>query len=201
MTLVQYSSCKVLKQISKPLAARLKVEATKRPNFGSRCAYVGENVHQINSRVNVIASGYKFVGAKPLSYEDARNQGVDFLSELFVFSAAGGIIIIEFWRSETKAAIKAKETAAKEKNLEERFRNIETFLKDIETSLPRESKIMLIKFNLTYVLCLVPCVMGHVQVKLSQIRNTPPPPEEEPPAPTPIPLLPDFSWLKNILFR
>ena len=57
--------------------------------------------HQLNARINVIASGYKFKGAKPLVYEEARSQGVDVLSEFMVFVIGGSIIIVEVCRRYT----------------------------------------------------------------------------------------------------
>ena len=84
-----------MKTIAKPVSAILKVQASRRPVFGGRCAYIGENIHQVSSRINVIATGYTFVGAKPLTIEDARNKGVEFISEFMILITGGVIVILE----------------------------------------------------------------------------------------------------------
>lgn len=89
----------------------MKVEARKHPTFTKTCVTIGELSHQITSRMNVLASGYKFLGVSPLEKEEALSKGIDFLSEAFIFCVAGSIIIIEYARSEVKAAQKAKEQA------------------------------------------------------------------------------------------
>ena len=51
---------------------------------------------------------------KPLPVEDAISKGVNFLSESFVFTVAGTIILIEYNRNEKKNAEKAKIAQEKE---------------------------------------------------------------------------------------
>lgn len=104
----------LVKTIAKPVATRLKVEARKHPTFSRICIKVGELSHQVTSRMNVIASGYKILGVNPLPEEEALSRGVNFLSESFVFTVAGTIIIVEYSRSETKNALKAQKAAEEE---------------------------------------------------------------------------------------
>ena len=52
-------------------------------------------MHKLTSRINVLASGYKFVGVKPIPEETALKDGIEYLAEWSVFSVAGGIIIFE----------------------------------------------------------------------------------------------------------
>ena len=117
---------------------RLKVEATKRPDLASKLSTLGQGLHQISSRINVFASGYKFLGVKPLAAEDATSKAVNFLSETFVFTVAGTIIVVEYARSEAKNAEKAKKAAdekmQEKKQLEERFQMIIDRLDDLEAS-------------------------------------------------------------------
>lgn len=92
----------------------MKVEARKHPRFSKVCITIGEFSHQITSRMNVLASGYKILGVNPLPEEEALVRGINFLSESFVFVVAGSIIIVEYTRSETKNALKAQQAAESE---------------------------------------------------------------------------------------
>ena len=85
----------LVKTIAKPVANRMKAEASKHPNFSKFCIDLGQRVHQISSKVNVLSSGYKFVGAKALTEDVALSDGIGFVSEFVVFSVAGAIIIVE----------------------------------------------------------------------------------------------------------
>ena len=85
----------LVKTIAKPVANRMKSEAAKHPNFTKFCVGVGQGMHQLSAKVNVISSGYKFVGVKSLSEEAALSDGIGYVSEFVVFSVAGVIIVIE----------------------------------------------------------------------------------------------------------
>lgn len=84
----------LVKTISKPFTSRLKVEAQKRERVGNFVASVGQSIHYVTTRINVFATGYKFIGVKPLPRDDALSEGVTFLSESFLLIIAGSIIII-----------------------------------------------------------------------------------------------------------
>jgi len=121
------------------MASRIKAEAGRREIFGMYCERFGQYIHQINSRINVLASGYKFVGAKPLSIEDATKLAADTFSEGFVIFSGACVVIAEFLRSEAKSA-KAKEAAALKEaelkqKLEERFSAIESSIAEIRIAL------------------------------------------------------------------
>lgn len=83
-----------------------------------------------------MAQGYKVKEINPLADEEALARGISFLSETFLFLIAGGIIVIEFNRSEEKNALKAEAARKKEEEfrqyLEERFHNIDSRLQHLE---------------------------------------------------------------------
>ncbi len=120
-----------MKTIAKPVASRMKVEAKKHPLFMSICTHIGEFSHQITSRVNVLASGYKILGIKPLPEDEALSRGVNFLSESFVFLVGGTIIVVEYQRSEAKSAVKAEQQAQKEADFLARVTAIEDRLAEL----------------------------------------------------------------------
>jgi hypothetical protein len=66
----------LIKTISKPLATRLKFEATRSPAFHRAGVYCGQTSHYLSSRINVFASGYKFLGVKPLPKDEAMEVRV-----------------------------------------------------------------------------------------------------------------------------
>lgn len=123
-----------VKTISKPLASRLKVEAKNRPLLGRLCQGVGDGWHYMNSRGNVVASGYKFVGVKPLPVLEAVNDGAGILAEGLVVGFSVFAVVVESRRSANSNAMKA-EKAAEEKRrdaqaLEERFLKLERLVEE-----------------------------------------------------------------------
>jgi hypothetical protein len=121
---------RLIKTISKPIASRIKIEARRHSKFSKFCIVAGQFSHQLTSRINVIASGYKVLTVNPLPEEDALMQGIDFLTESFLVSFAAGIVIFEWSRNEAKNALKAKETTEAEANfksyIEEKFNSLTT---------------------------------------------------------------------------
>ena len=135
----------LIKTVSKPVTTRIKSEANKHPNFSAICTWVGQGVHQISSRINVFAKGYRFIGAKPLPEDQALKDGIDFITETLLFVIAGGILVVEYNRSETKNALKATATAKKEaeekKALQDKFVNLELEILDLKLQLLRSRKV------------------------------------------------------------
>jgi len=91
-----------------------------------------------------LASGYKFVGVKPLAADEALVKGVEYISEFLVIGASTTIIMIEFTRSENKNAIKAAQAKAKEERLDlalhTRLACIEAGILGIESVLDRQAR-------------------------------------------------------------
>ena len=69
-------------------------------------------MHQVNSRINVMSAGYKFIGAKPLPDDIAMKDGSGMIAESIVFGVAGAIVVYEY----VKGVIVGK--AIYDKNLE-----------------------------------------------------------------------------------
>lgn len=128
----------LVKQIAKPLAARMKIESAKHPKgrLAELCVSTGQAAHQLGSRLNVLASGYSFIGVKPLPRDDALSKGINFWSETVVFICAGTIITIEYQRGEKKNQEKAQLAAAKEakqqQELQDRFQEVNNLIKELK---------------------------------------------------------------------
>jgi optic atrophy 3 protein len=122
----------LVKTIAKPIASRLKSASVRRPYLRRFYEGIGNGVHNMFARMNVVASGHRFVGVKPLPPDVALSDGISTMSEAFIVSFSAAVIIIDFSRSAASNAVKA-EKAASEKRiekelLEERFRGIEAKL-------------------------------------------------------------------------
>ena len=73
----------------------MKSEAPNYPKFAKLCVSCGQAMHLLYSRVNVLASGHKFVVVKPLAHDEALSKGVEYVSEFMVIMASGSIIVVE----------------------------------------------------------------------------------------------------------
>lgn len=128
--------CRVVKTLSKPLTTRLKKEAKRFQNFSNVCVSVGQLTHQFSSRATALASGFRVKEINPLPDEEALARGISFVSETFMFLVAGGIIVIEFNRSEEKNAQKAAAAKQKEEEfrqyLEDRFAAVDQRVQHLE---------------------------------------------------------------------
>ncbi len=135
----------LVKQITKPLTSRLRVEASRRPQFAKICTATGQHFNYVMSRVTVFANGYKFIGVKPLTEEEALKTGVELISETIVFLIAAGIVVFEYDRSERKNALKAEKAAIKERIekeiLESRLSKIESEIIQLKEELNLLSNI------------------------------------------------------------
>lgn len=133
------SSIRLIKTLAKPLTTRLKKEAKRFKSFSTFCIGAGQLTHQVSSRFTALAQGYRVKEINPLPEEDALVRGISFVSESFLFLVAGGIIVIEFNRSEEKNAIKAEAAKRKEEEfrqyLEERFAAIDRRVHEMEERL------------------------------------------------------------------
>jgi hypothetical protein len=89
--------------------------------------------------MNVIASGYKFLGVKPLPKEEAVDLGISYISDGVIISLGAAIIITEYQRGEAKNQAKAAKAAAKEAAdkayIESRFEGLQSRMDSLEQSL------------------------------------------------------------------
>lgn len=100
---------------------------------------MGQASHQIMSRINVMAKGYKILGIEPLPEAEALSRGIDIFSEIFIFAVGGSIMVFEYARSEAKSAQKAAAAAKAEADyrayIENRFVEAEQRIVALESRL------------------------------------------------------------------
>jgi hypothetical protein len=114
-----------IKTLAKPVAKRMKVEATERPGLKKFYVTVGQWTHQASAWITISSAGHKSLGVKELEEAAAFARGADFLSEALVFFVGGAILTFEYTRSNMSAAQKeAAKEAGRQKfreDLEARF--------------------------------------------------------------------------------
>jgi hypothetical protein len=136
-----------LKTIAKPIAIYLKAAAPKYQRLHNIYVDVGQRVHWITTKMNIIASGHKVLTINPLPEPEALSRGIDFLSEVFVFAFGGTIILVEFFRSEAKNAAKAKQLEEQEKafkdGLEDNFQSLRTQISELQKELSLVEEVLL----------------------------------------------------------
>ncbi|KAG6556460.1 hypothetical protein Mapa_002405 [Marchantia paleacea] len=103
----------VLKTLSKPLASRLKTQATRHPRFRQSIINFAQANHkfQVNLQRRIYGHATN-VEIRPLDEEKAVQAASDFLGEFVVFSIGGGLLVFEVQRSARSEA--RKEEARKQ---------------------------------------------------------------------------------------
>jgi len=118
-----------VKTITKPLASRLKVLAEGDTKFRTICHSYGQFHHNIESRITLRLMGHHARTIKKLDENAAVKLGAEFISEAFVFSVAGFLLVFEIQRkskldAEKERQKKQKALLAKETR-EKRFQSLE----------------------------------------------------------------------------
>uniref|UniRef100_A0A0D9YR28 OPA3-like protein n=1 Tax=Oryza glumipatula TaxID=40148 RepID=A0A0D9YR28_9ORYZ len=121
-----------LKTMSKPIAIRLKTEASRHPQFRQLIINVAQTNHRVSTNIQRRIYGHSTkVEIRPLNEEKAVQAAADLIGELFVFSVAGAAVIFEVQRS-----------ARSEARKEEARRNEVEALRQKEDQLAREIEIV-----------------------------------------------------------
>jgi len=97
----------LLKTMSKPIASRLKTEASRHPKFRQLIINLAQANHRISTNIQRRVYGHATnVEIRPLNEEKAVQAAADLIGELFVFSVAGAAVIFEVQRSARSEARK-----------------------------------------------------------------------------------------------
>jgi len=97
----------LLKTMSKPIATRLKTEASRHPKFRQLIINLAQANHRISTNIQRRVYGHATnVEIRPLNEEKAAQAAADLIGELFVFSVAGAAVIFEVQRSARSEARK-----------------------------------------------------------------------------------------------
>lgn len=103
-----------LKTACKPIANRLKKEASLHPRFRQQIINFAQANHRITTQIQRRIYGHRTdVEIRPLNEEKAVQAAADLIGEVFVFTVAGAAVIFEVQRS-AKSEARKEEARAKE---------------------------------------------------------------------------------------
>lgn len=94
----------LVRTVAKPIATTMKAQAKEHEAFKRVCISIAQTVHSTDLRLRMSLLGEKKIKIRPLNDTKAIDQGATFLSELFIFSVAGSLILYESYRSRKKAS-------------------------------------------------------------------------------------------------
>lgn len=115
----------LVRQVSKPIATRIKMEATNHNWFRRFCVGVAQGKHRVERRILRFAHGYGPEYVRPLDEEKAINNGAEFLSEMFIFAVGGTVVTYEYIKSQQKEAEKQAKMEERVLTLLERVATLE----------------------------------------------------------------------------
>uniref|UniRef100_A0A7S2UM42 OPA3-like protein n=1 Tax=Attheya septentrionalis TaxID=420275 RepID=A0A7S2UM42_9STRA len=146
----------LLKTLSKPMAKRIKHEASRYPWSQRLLINVGQTTHTITSRMTIWSAGYKVRSITPLEPDKALVNGAELLGEVVVFSVSGVLVVYEYNRSKTKEKQKEEqklaEMQAESDHLQAKLHSLDVRLKALEKVVKNNtSSILQIPFREKYV--------------------------------------------------
>ena len=125
------------KELSKPLAAQIKLYAQTHPRFRAAAMSLGRAHELASQRVESAWAGRGLLPApRPVGDSTAFTVGTDLLSQGFMLSTAIGIVWLEYYRADQQKALegadKAARKAAKNALREERTLDMERSIADLQ---------------------------------------------------------------------
>lgn len=106
-----------VKQVSKPVANRIKAAALSSPGVRGAMVAVGRRLHFNTVQINRLADGESLMKRERvtvLNEKEALTRGSEFLGEMVVYTVSASILGVELWMSDQKAKKAAAQSAAKE---------------------------------------------------------------------------------------
>ncbi|XP_064359013.1 optic atrophy 3 protein [Dromaius novaehollandiae] len=107
-----------VRQLSRPLAARIKAGARASPFFRTYvCLPPAQLYHWVEMRAKMRIMGFRGATVKPLNEEAAAELGAELLGEAIVFSVGGLCLYLEYARQAGHARRRDEEQAATLRNM------------------------------------------------------------------------------------
>ncbi|NXX22618.1 OPA3 protein, partial [Podargus strigoides] len=101
------------RQLSRPLAARIKAGARASPFFRTYiCLPPAQLYHWVEMRAKMRLMGFRGAAVKPLNEETAAELGAELLGEAIVFGVGGLCLYLEYARQTGQARRREDEQAA-----------------------------------------------------------------------------------------
>lgn len=93
----------LVRTVAKPVALAIKVQAKEHDSFKNVCIQIAQTVHRTDVQLRMRLLGENKIKIRPLNDKKAVENGANFISEAFIFSVAGLLILYESFRSRAKA--------------------------------------------------------------------------------------------------
>ncbi|CAI5741083.1 unnamed protein product [Hyaloperonospora brassicae] len=129
----------VARTLTKPLARVVKTRAKVHPLLRAVCTRLGQQQHRVTMQLHMGFRGISSYTIKPVSPDEAVDQGADLIGELLIFAVALGVASLEYSRA--AASARAKEAKQKEQQQREeravelRFASLESHVAWLEDRL------------------------------------------------------------------
>ncbi|CAM9499327.1 unnamed protein product [Discosporangium mesarthrocarpum] len=132
-----------IKTVTKPIANRIKSEASRHPTLRRGLEWMGQSSHQLSSKLSINAAGHTATKIKPLDEAAAVARGGTYVAEGFIYAVGGGLVIWDYRTNQLKAAVKGEE-AKKAKEEDDRkqaaaFQAIDHRLRVLEAEILQHS--------------------------------------------------------------
>ncbi|RCK59683.1 OPA3-like protein [Candida viswanathii] len=125
----------LVRTIAKPIGNAIKAQAREHERFRKLCIKFAQSMHSTEIKLRMSLLGENKIRVKPLNDNKAIEQGATFISEFFIFSVAGSLILYESYRSRKKASNERDALADDIAVLQSEIEYIKTKLGDINIKL------------------------------------------------------------------
>mmetsp|Transcript_1879 Transcript_1879/g.2701 ORF Transcript_1879/g.2701 Transcript_1879/m.2701 type:complete len:192 (-) Transcript_1879:540-1115(-) len=126
----------VLKTLAKPTAKKLRHTFQEYETTRAILVGLGQASHRLTSRMTIWSAGYKIRDIKPLQEDKAVEMGSEILTEGFLFTVAGGLVVWEYNKSKEKERLKEEKQRIHERNenarLEAMIHGLDVRMVDLE---------------------------------------------------------------------
>nr|XP_028597736.1 optic atrophy 3 protein [Podarcis muralis] len=132
-----------VRQLSKPLAARIKDGARASPFFRQYiCGPPAQLYHWVEMRTKMRIMGFRGAAIKPLNEEAAAELGAELLGEAIVFGVGGLCIFLEYSRQTTNSKKKEDELSSTLESLQEQVAELNLTVETLDARLRELNRVL-----------------------------------------------------------
>uniref|UniRef100_A0A0B8RQU5 Optic atrophy 3 protein-like protein n=1 Tax=Philothamnus irregularis TaxID=1899461 RepID=A0A0B8RQU5_9SAUR len=132
-----------VRQLSKPLAARIKDGARASPFFRQYiCGPPAQLYHWVEMRAKMRIMGFRGAAIKPLNEEAAAELGAELLGEAIVFGVGGLCIFLEYSRQSSNTKKKEEELNCTLLGLQEQVTELSLTLETLDARLREMNRVL-----------------------------------------------------------
>ncbi|XP_042202565.1 optic atrophy 3 protein homolog [Callorhinchus milii] len=133
-----------IRQLSKPLANRLKAGAVRSEFFKSYvCLPPAQLYHWIEMRTKMRMMGFKGAQIRPLNEEAAAELGSELLGEAIVFVVGGVCLVAEYMRQASNTRKKEEELSSTLHSLEQGIAELSLTIEQLDTRIRENNRLVL----------------------------------------------------------